>query len=386
MSKDSKPIVVAIFAAFPVACFESGGQGRGGAQAATWLPQLAKAWEAAEGVEIHWCILDRTISKRVTVQHWNQTFHRVPDRGVTIGLLAARWPQRLGYREVVREIQPDLIHCWGTETLHGASLWEFDGPSILSMQGVITTYYKTGDLKDWRWKFFKYWEPKTIERATVVTSESQWGLDQVEKIVSGKMTRMVEYGVFPSYYDVEWKPAPEQARVVFVGSLNRLKGIDILIEMLRRHQDRDWTVVFIGDGYLADELRALNDPRVEVLGVLKTAEVQEQLARAWGFVLPSRADTSPNVIKEARVIGLPIVVSPHGGHAEYLESGVDGTLVETEDPEDWFAALDDLCSDFERCRKMGGARQAEFREHFRPKNTADGFLELYEDLMKKSEE
>ena len=380
MSNSAKPLVVAVVAQFPLAFFEGGGQWRGGGQAATWLPQLAEAWKDAEGVEIHWLVLDRTIRKPETIRQLNQTFHRIPDCGTSWGLLAARWPQRRGYGRALREIQPDLVHCWGTETMHGAALWEFGGRSILSMQGVITTYYKTGDLTGWRWKLFRFWEPRTIRKSTMVTSESQWGLDQVEKIVPGKPKRKLEYGVFPSYYDVRWEPDASQPRFVFVGGLNRLKGIDLLIEMLRRHRDRSWTIVFIGDGYLADELRALNDPKVEVRGLLKTPEVQEELARAWGFVLPSRADTSPNVIKEARVIGLPVVVSPHGGHAEYVEDGVDGILVDSEDPEDWFAALEGLSGNFGRCLEMGGLRRERFREHFRPEKTAKAFLELYREM------
>jgi len=380
MTSSAKPLVIAVVAQFPLGFFEGGGQGRGGGQAATWLPQLAEAWKDAEGVEIHWLVLDKTVREPGTVRQLNQTFHRIPDRGTSLGLLLGRWPQRRGYGRVLREIRPDLVHCWGTETLHGAALWEFEGPSILSMQGVITTYFKTGDLKGWRWKLFKFWESRTLRKSTVVTAESQWGLDRVAEIVPGKTMRKIEYGVNPSYYEVEWKPDPMQPRIVFVGGLNRLKGIDLLVEMLRCHRERSWTMVFIGDGYLADELRALEDPQVEVLGLLKTPEVQKQMARAWGFVLPSRADTSPNVIKEARVIGLPVVVSPHGGHAEYLQSGLDGVLVETEDPEDWFGALDGFCADFAHCREMGAARHEMFREHFRPENTAEGFLALYRDL------
>ncbi|MDA0767482.1 MAG: glycosyltransferase family 4 protein [Verrucomicrobia bacterium] len=384
MTEDAKPLVIAVVAQFPLGFFEGGGQGRGGGQAATWLPQLAEAWMDAEGVEIHWLVLDKTVREPGTMRQLNQTFHRIPDRGTSLGLLLARRPQRRGYGRVLREIRPDLVHCWGTETLHGAALWEFEGPSILSMQGVVTTYYETGDLVGWRWKLFRFWEARTMRRATVVTSESQWGLDRVAEIVPGKVMRKIEYGVFPSYYEVEWKPDPERPRILFVGSLNRLKGIDILMEMLRRHRGQKWTMVFVGSGYLEEELRALNHPQVEVRGTLKTGEVQEEMAKSWGFVLPSRADTSPNVIKEARVIGLPIIVSPHGGHAEYVEDGVDGTVVDGEDPEEWFAALEGLCGDFERCRAMGGARRELFREHFRPENTAKEFLALYRELGDKA--
>ena len=381
MVKDKKTAVVAIFADFPMGYFESGATGRGGGQQSTWLPQLAEAWKDWTEMEIHWCVRDPSISKRVVERHLNQSFHRIPDSGISVGMLAVRWPQRLAYREVLRELKPNLVHCWGTETMYGAALWEFDGPSILSMQGLITTYFKTGDLRSWQWKMFKFWEARTMRKASMVTCESQWGLDRVDELVPGKRSRKIEYGVFSSFYEVKWNPDPEEPRILFVGSLNRLKGIDILVEMLRNHPMREWTMVFVGSGYLASELRALNDDRVEVLGVLKSAEVQEQMSKAWGFVLPSRADTSPNVVKESRVIGLPVVVSPHGGHAEYVQSGINGNVVESEDPEDWFAALDALCANYEQCRAMGEARHEFFRNHFLPASTAKHFAGLYTEML-----
>jgi len=150
--------------------------------------------------------------------------------------------------------------------------------------------------------------------------------------------------------------------------------------MLRCHPDRDWEMVFVGDGYLESKIRSLNDPKIEVLGTLTMAGVQEQMARAWGMVLPSQADTSPNVVKEARVIGLPVVVSPHGGHAEYVESGLDGYLVESGEADDWFRAIDDLCSDYACCKQMGDVRHGFFKKHFRSESTAKKFVELYKKI------
>ena len=200
-------------------------------------------------------------------------------------------------------------------------------------------------------------------------------------MIPGKPMHKVEYGVFPSYFDVQWQPHPQAPRILFVGGLKRLKGIDILLEMLRRHPRRPWKMVFAGDGYLADALRVLNDPSVEILGMLKTDQVQAEMSKAWALVLPSRADTSPNVVKEARVIGLPVIGSPHGGHAEYIEHGKDGFIVDSEDPEAWFNALNTLCQDYSRCRTMGSARRESFREYFRPEKTAEAFLALYQELL-----
>jgi glycosyltransferase involved in cell wall biosynthesis len=375
---------ICIMAEFPIGVLDGVMTGRGGGQAATWLPQLAKAWENQKDFEIHWCILDRATRNIVSTQCWKQHFHRLPCPSVTTSMLLARWPQRLAYRKIINQINPNLVHCWGTETLHGAGLLEFDGPSILSMQGVITTYYKTGELKGWRWKLFRHWEPLSMRNATVITSESHWGMKKVDSIVPGKTLSKVEYGVFPSYYDVTWQPDPKKPRILFVGGLGRLKGIDIILEMLKRYPKRSWQMVFAGGGNLAEELKSLNDPSVEVLGTLKTNEVQAEMAKAWALVMPSRADTSPNVVKEARVIGLPIVGSPHGGHAEYIDHGNDGFIVPSEDPEEWFQALDQLASNIDLCQSMGSARHEYFREYFRPEKTAEAFLKLYREMLEKA--
>lgn len=372
---------ICIIAEFPLSALAGETSGRGGGQAATWLPQLARAWESNEEFEIHWGVFDRNARQADILTCWNQTFHRIPCPGISASLLLGRWPHRLGAQALIRHIRPDLIHCWGTENLYGSALCGYRGLSILSMQGVITTYFKTGDLKGWRWKLFRHWEPLSIRKANLITSESQWGLDRVAEIQPGKSSRRVEYGVAPSYYEVPWNPAPEAPRILFVGAMNRLKGIDILLEMLRRHPQRPWTMVFAGGGYLGDALRALNDPSVKVLGMLRTEQVQAEMSKAWALVLPSRADTSPNVVKEARVIGLPVVGSPHGGHAEYIEHGKDGFIVDSEDPEAWFEALDRLCKDYALCRTMGSARHEHFRDYFRPEKTAEAFLDLYREML-----
>lgn len=372
---------ICIFAEFPLSAIAGESSGRGGGQAATWLPQLARAWQDCREFDIHWAVFDRSAKTSETIKAWNQSFHRLPCPSISASLLLGRWPQRLQARKLLREIQPDLIHSWGTENLYGSALCEFSGPSILSMQGIITTYFETGDLKGWRWHLFRHWEAPSIRKATLVTSESKWGMDQVNKIVPGKDIRKVEYGVSPSYYDVAWQPDPALPRILFVGGLSRLKGIDIILEMLRRHPVLPWKMVFAGGGYLGDALRELNHPSVEVLGMLKTDQVQAEMARAWAFIIPSRADTSPNVVKEARVIGLPIVGSPHGGHAEYITTGKDGYIIDSEDPEQWFEKLDLLARDYKLCKSMGAARHEWFRDYFRPEKTATAFLELYRKML-----
>ena len=374
---------IAIMAQFPAGVLTGEMVGRGGGQAATWLPQLALAWSGEPTLDIHWCILTKDKPAESSIVRWGQTFHFLHEPGITIGLLCGRWPQRLAYRRILRAIQPDLIHVWGTENLFGAAMQEFDGPSILSMQGIIHACFRTGDLRGWRWRLFKHWEPVSLRKASMITSESDWGLARVREIVPDKPTRKIEYGVFPSYHDVTWEPSPDQPEFLYAGGLCRLKGTDILIKMLAEHPRRSWKLVFAGDGYLKESLRGLNDPQVEVLGSITTSELQARMAKAWALVHPSRADTSPNVVKEARVVGLPVIGSPHGGHAEYIEDGVDGFIVKGEDPSSWFRTLDRLAHDFPSCMRMGRIHHEHYRKHFLSGHTATAFAELYHEIAGK---
>lgn len=330
---------------------------------------------------MHWGVFDKAANNEETITCLNQTFHRIPTKSVSASLLLGRWPHRLCASRLMRRIKPNLIHCWGTENLNSSALLAFQGPSILSMQGIVSPYLETGDLNTWQWKMFRHYERKSLRLATIVTSESQWGLDRIAEIHPSVSSQRIEYGIHPSFYRIALSPVISQPRFLFVGGLNRLKGIDILIEMLRRHPKRSWKMVFAGDGYLLDALKSLNDPSIEILGMLKTEQVQQEMSKAWGLVVPSRADTSPNVVKEARVIGLPVVGSPNGGHAEYIDHGKDGIIVDSENSDAWFHSINFLAMNYELCLQMGRSRREHFRTYFRPEKTAEEFLNLYRSLL-----
>jgi glycosyltransferase involved in cell wall biosynthesis len=381
MLRPNSPKTICVFAEFPLSAISDGEGGRGAGQAATWLPQLAQSWASCAEFKIHWGVFDKSAKIEESITYQNQTFHRIPSTSVSVSLLLGRWPHSVGASRLIRKIKPSLIHCWGTENLNSSALLAFQGPSILSMQGIVSPYLKTGDLNTWQWKMFRHYERKSLRLATIVTSESQWGLDRIAEIHPSVSSQRIEYGIHPSFYRITWSPDDKQPRFLFVGGLNRLKGIDILIEMLRRHPKRSWKMVFVGDGYLIDALKNLNDPNIETLGMLKTERVQQEMSKAWGLVMPSRADTSPNVVKEARVIGLPVVGSPHGGHAEYIVHRKDGLIVESANADAWFQSINLLAMNYQLCREMGNYRHEYFREYFQPEKTANAFLSLYNSAL-----
>ena len=128
------------------------------------------------------------------------------------------------------------------------------------------------------------------------------------------------------------------------------------------------------------ELRARGLPDVEWMGTLRWQEMQEHLSRAWGLVIPTRADTGPTVVKEARVIGLPVIGTRHGGVRDYIRDGENGFIVDPLDPPRLAAACERLMADFDRVGEMGKARHQEDQAAFAPALTASRFAEIYREL------
>jgi glycosyltransferase involved in cell wall biosynthesis len=370
---------IAILAEFPLSALTSGAVGRGGGQGCTWLPQLALAFQDFPDLDIHWVILDRTIRRTVVIEALGQHFHRVPAVKFSIDLALNYLPARFVLGREIRRIRPDVVHAWGTELIYPAALQDCKCPTILSMQGVLTAYQQIGGLPDdWRWRKMISSEPDFIRSATIVTSESQWGIDQVKSIHPQADCRMVEYGVHPSFYELEWQPDPQKPYALFVGGADKRKGVDLLIDALKLLPDRNWEMRFAGDPAIQQLCDAAGLQNVRCLGLLPWPEMQKQLQGAWCSVLPTRGDTSPNSVKEARVIGVPMVTTRHGGQAGYIMDGVNGRIVEQLSAENLAAALADVMSSHDRAVALGKGRHEEDREYFSPKRTAEGFAEIYQ--------
>lgn len=369
---------MAILAEFPLSALIGGAVGRGGGQGCTWLPQLALAFQEYKDLEIHWVILDRTIRRRVVVEALGQYFHRVPAVKFSMDLALNYLPARFVLGRVIKLIKPDVVHAWGTELIYPAALQDFKRPTMLSMQGVLTEYQRIGGLpSDWRWKKMISTEPAMIRSASIVTSESQWGIDRVKEIDPEADVRMVEYGVHPSFYDLEWNPDPARPYALYVGGGGTRKGLDVLIEAMKLLPNRQWELRLAGDSSMQAACDAAGIKSVRCLGMLPWADMKTQLQGAWCSVLPTRGDTSPNSVKEARVIGVPVVTTLNGGQAGYIRDGVNGRIVNPLDAEHLAAALDDVMSSHDRATTLGKGRHAEDRAYLHPRRTAEGFVEIY---------
>lgn len=142
--------------------------------------------------------------------------------------------------------------------------------------------------------------------------------------------------------------------VLAVGRLDQIKGYDVLIEAVRLLAPHwpELHVVIAGDGRLGEPLRrqASDLSQIEFAGHLARDNVYRLLHQAWLLVQPSRelgqfTEGTPTAIVEAQAAGLPVVASRVGGISGIVTDGLNGLLVEPDQPALLAAAIEALLAD-----------------------------------------
>lgn len=377
-----RPLKVAILADAVVHQVEGDGAGRGDGQGATWLPHLVKALMLDPSLEIYWISLRRDLASRQEIHIDRHTFIELPQPAAKFDILTRYTFARNILLNEVHNIAPDVIHCWGTERAYPSILKFTQLPKLLSFNGVLSKLKQLEALPHgWRWKLQCQLEKSWLQSANMISGESKWACDAIKEINHAAVTRQVCYGVHPSFYDVLWDPDASERVAVFAGTVCKGKGIHILVDAFEKLSKRGWVCKVAGDGPLQKTLETRNIPGIRWLGLLGWKELQKHLQNAHCLVHPTLADSQPNVVKEARVIGLPIISTQNGGQAEYLLDGENAVIVPQTDAAYLVAALEKVLGmDNESIRRMGKTGWMEDRERFQTKRTATAFSDLYHEL------
>jgi len=138
----------------------------------------------------------------------------------------------------------------------------------------------------------------------------------------------------------EFGIAQDGLNVLFVGKLSPRKGVDLLIDAVAemdRHRRGRVSLIFVGQGSLAEELRArARDENVDAhfVGFQQQQDLSQFYHTADVLVLPSRrGETWGLVVNEALHHGIPAIVSDQVGCApDLIKEGFTGEVFESGRP------------------------------------------------------
>ncbi len=219
-------------------------------------------------------------------------------------------------------------------------------------------------------------------RALVSDLEMGYGV-----ALSSDRVTVIPHGIEDLARGFEALPAmPGVVRLLFVGRLELRKGVDLLLEtlpgLLRDYPQLEVDIVG-DDGQVieGDTLRhryegrwrdaGIDIARVKFYGAVSREELLRHYASCDIFVAPSRYESFGLIYAEAMTFAKPVVGLAVGGVVDVIEHGVNGLLVERDDPVLLSDAIARLIDDPVARRTMGQAGRALYEEKFNIENMVE---------------
>jgi glycosyltransferase involved in cell wall biosynthesis len=174
--------------------------------------------------------------------------------------------------------------------------------------------------------------------------------------------------------------------ILSFGRISWKKGLDRLIEAMAALPDARAVIAGNDEDGLAPKLRTAAEQRGvgDRLRLLPRhigeADKEALFAAARVFVLPSLSENFGNVVAEAMIRGLPVVVTERVGAAEIVEAS-GGGVVAGSGPDDLAAALTGLLASNDRLAAIGAAGASYARERLTWSGIALRFAEMYGEMV-----
>lgn len=287
----------------------------------------------------------------------------------------------------------DIIHCqFGTHGITGMRLREIGaikGKLITSFRGYdISSFVQVHGEHVYNQLFAKgdyflanceYFHKKAIEL----------GCDAQKIVVH---TSGVDCDRFP--FKERHRPHHSQIRIVTTGRLVEKKGIEYGIravaKLAKRYPNIEYKI--IGDGELKEHFQQLIEKlqiteKVKLLSWKNQPEIIEILDNSDIFMAPSvtasdgNQDAPVNTLKEAMLMGLPVIGTHHGGIPELVKDGISGFLVPERDAEAIADKITYLIEHPEIWLQMGKAGRAHVEAHYDINKLSDELVEIYQQVM-----
>lgn len=302
---------------------------------------------------------------------------------------------------IVRDFQPDVVHCFGTEYPHTlamcrtfpdkmrllvgiqglckvcANAYFSNMPKSVLHRVTLRDFLKRDSLRKQREKFARRGEMEyeAITLAGNVTGRTAW-----DKHYTGQWNPNAKYfemneTLRPEFYEGKWEAEKCERNSIFLSQGDYpIKGMHYMLLALPaiRKAVGDVQAYVAGDditgegsfkkrlklsgygAYLRSLIRryGLQDC-VHFLGRLDAGQMKERYLKSNVFVCCSTVENSPNSLGEAMLLGVPCVAADVGGIGSIFTDKKDGILYEGfKSSENSFDNACDLKSDAEELQKI----------------------------------
>ncbi|MDH6086980.1 glycosyltransferase [Umezakia ovalisporum] len=292
------------------------------------------------------------------------------------------------------DAQPyDIIHCqFGILGLEGMILRD-----IGAIKGKLITTFRGYDISWFVKKHGEHIYDSLFAEGDFFMANCEYfrkraiqlGCNPQKLVVHGSG---IDSSLFP--FKIRQPQASRKIRIATTGRLIEKKGIEYAIRAVAKvakfHPNIEYNI--IGDGLLKRELQKLIDSlkisdKVQLLGWKNQPEIVDILDKSDIFIAPSitakdgNQDAPVNTLKEAMIMGLPVIATLHGGIPELVKDGVSGFLVPERDSNAIASKLNYLIAHPEIWSTMGQAGRVYVESHYDLNKLNDRLVEIYQQVM-----
>lgn len=325
-------------------------------------------------------------------------------------------------KEIISQIDPDIIHIFGTEihhTLECINAVSNERNVIVSIQGLVsecTKYYCDGiPLKnilnitkngfEWdsilkgKYQFFRRGinEIKSLHKVNFVIGRTEWDRDCVAKINPMCKYYYCSETLRDIFYQGQWDIHSVERYSVLVSQGNYpIKGLHTLLyalpDILKRYPKT--TVYVAGDdtflnrsayGKYVKEIIKENGlgKTIRFLGFLDEEEMYNVMHKTHVMVLPSNCENSPNSVGEAMLVGLPVIVSDVGGVSSVAHNRQDALFFKSCDYTELAKRVCAIFCNDRLAQKLSDKGKNTAVRLYDRKNNVKRLLEIYQKITEK---
>jgi glycosyltransferase involved in cell wall biosynthesis len=334
-------------------------------------------------------------------------------------------------RKVYREIDPDVIHIFGTEfphTLSAVNASEQEGrleQTVISMQGVVRMcaekylaglpesvcrYYTIRDrirhcnIYDAQNDLMRRggYESEALKKAHHVIGRTDFDRRETTQINDKIHYHFNNEILRNSFYHNQWSYESCEPHRIFMSQGGfPYKGFHFAVEALWRlkesYPDLQFYITerdFVHPAGLKESLRENSyqhyvrklirayhlEENIHFLGTLGETEMCEQYLKANVYILPSAIENSPNSLGEAMILGVPAVAADVGGVSSMLTDGEDGVLYPWNEPDKLADAIARMFELKEQAAQFSVSEKRHAEQIFDRNKNIDQLMGIYEEI------
>ena len=329
---------------------------------------------------------------------------------------AKKWAiQKEKYLSVIRDYNPDIIHCFGSEWPYAAIVKDIAIPLVIHMQGFLNIYNMSQDLVISNIEKIRASVLKPKQLLRIISSKrhncsydlferdlmksnhyfmgrTEWDKNIVKYYSPGAHYYHVPEAIRPDIYDAPktWKyNRKKKIQLITITQAGYLKGNEIILRTAQILKnllgvDFEWRVAGRKDTFPLFEKKSgikATDVNITLLGMIDPIQIVDELTEAVFYIHPAIIDNSPNSLCEAQLIGCPVIAANVGGVPQLVEDGKTGFLYPYNEPHTLAFKICNLKDDEELLTTISNEEIRVSRKRHDPKTVADTVYRTYVEIL-----